>query len=141
MSNPKSVSRYVRELGHNVRSRPEEQFCRLLVKENIEYLYEPERFDIITSEGYHRTYLPDIYLPNTNIYIEIKGRFRPTDIKKQKAFISQYPNETLIMGGGHDQNNCYTERYEWEDREKCIEHLKIKELKEMIRELKENNQG
>jgi hypothetical protein len=54
--------------GHNVRSSWERRFVDLLFDENIPYFYEPERFNL---RGI--SYLPDIYIPHLDLWIEIKG--------------------------------------------------------------------
>lgn len=46
--------------------------AKFLDENNIKWIYEPQRFEI--KEGY--TYLPDFFLPESNLYIEVKGYFR-----------------------------------------------------------------
>ncbi len=69
---------YRADIGHFVRSSWEANFARILNYEHIDYEYEPERFDL----GY-TSYLPDFYLLEKDIYIEIKGRDSKEDKDKR----------------------------------------------------------
>lgn len=65
-------------------------------KNQIDYNFQPQTF--LMPNGY--TYTPDIYLPNQNLWVEIKGTFRtwdPTDDaeKKWNWFHGEYPNSEL----------------------------------------------
>jgi hypothetical protein len=57
------------DLGHRCRSTWEANLCRVLKLKNIPYVYEPARFSVLE----YRSYLPDFYLPNQQMYIEVKG--------------------------------------------------------------------
>ncbi len=61
-------SYYRKDIGHFVRSSWEANFARILNHCDIAYEYENYYFD--TSLG---TYTPDFYLPQRDIYVEIKG--------------------------------------------------------------------
>lgn len=52
------------------RSSWEVAYAKYLDKNNIKWLYEPKTFDLGNT-----TYTPDFYLPETDTYIEIKGRW------------------------------------------------------------------
>ena len=54
--------------GHNMRSRLEADIAKQLDALGIDWLYEPERFNLGEF-----TYLPDFYLPSYDLYIEGKG--------------------------------------------------------------------
>jgi hypothetical protein len=69
---------FIEDLGHYVRSSWEENYCRILQYLKIEYLYEPKAFDL--GEGL--IYIPDIYIPAKDIWIEIKGFYRGRDEDK-----------------------------------------------------------
>lgn len=56
--------------GYRFRSRLEARWAVFMDNLSIEYIYEPEGFDL--GDGYY--YLPDFYLPNTNAWVEIKGK-------------------------------------------------------------------
>lgn len=87
--------RYVGELGHNVRSKLEEQICRELKKSSIPYQYEPERF-VIEYDGSKKTYTPDIRLSD-NLFLEIKAFIFDCGVEKLKYFHEQYPNIRLLI--------------------------------------------
>lgn len=70
-----------------MRSSYEIAYAKWLHKNNIEWLYEPKRFDLGNS-----TYKPDFYLLKTNKYIEIKGYFPKKDQNKVELFRKLYPN-------------------------------------------------
>jgi len=70
------------DIGHYVRSTWEANIARILKFNNIKYEYEPKRFDL----GEIGTYLPDFYLPEKNLYIEVKGYWRRNDKEKYNKF-------------------------------------------------------
>lgn len=63
------------------RSKFEETVIKNLEIEQIKFFYEKERLKYV-QPIIHRSYLPDLYFPSTNIYVEIKGRFTIADRKK-----------------------------------------------------------
>lgn len=74
-------------------------FADQLDKAGIKWLYEPRRFK--TSQG---TYLPDFFLPEFNIWVEIKGRHPSVQVLAKlqafreetgKCLIVVYPREEL----------------------------------------------
>lgn len=56
--------------GYRFRSRLEARWAVFFDAAGIEYQYEPEGFDL--GDGYY--YLPDFYLPNDDVWVEIKGK-------------------------------------------------------------------
>jgi len=56
--------------GYRFRSRLEARWAVCFDALNIEYEYEPEGFDL--GDGYY--YLPDFYLPEQKVWVEIKGK-------------------------------------------------------------------
>jgi hypothetical protein len=56
------------------------EVAMFLDSKNIEWIYEPKRFVIIKDKY---TYKPDFYLPNHDLYLEIKSYFR-NEISKMK---------------------------------------------------------
>ena len=54
------------------------------------YAYEPKTIKYIKPEQ-HCSYLPDFYLPDTDIYIEAKGLFSSNDRKKHLLIQEQHP--------------------------------------------------
>ncbi|PLU99899.1 hypothetical protein CXG50_12180 [Pseudomonas plecoglossicida] len=65
--------------GYRLRSYTELLWARVLEAAEIFYLYEPDLVRV--DDGY---YLPDFWLPNVGVYLEVKGK-NPTDIEIQKA--------------------------------------------------------
>lgn len=74
------------------RSKMEVSFAKWLNSKKITWIYEPKRF--ILSDG--SSYLPDFYLPNRNIYVEVKGRIFEDGIKRMNQFSEQY-NQKVIL--------------------------------------------
>jgi len=69
-----------------MRSSWEIAYAKWLDKNNIKWSYESKTFDLGNS-----TYTPDFYLPKQNKYIEIKGYYRKSFIKKFQRFKKLYP--------------------------------------------------
>ncbi|MDG9785235.1 hypothetical protein [Metapseudomonas otitidis] len=65
--------------GYKLRSYTELMWARLMDAVDIFYLYEPH---LIQVDGCK--YLPDFYLPESDMYLEVKGTY-PTDEEKAKA--------------------------------------------------------
>ena len=70
-----------------MRSSWEVAYAKYLDKQKIKWQYEPKYFDLEKT-----TYTPDFYLPETDMYIEIKGYKSNVFIKKFKLFKKLYPN-------------------------------------------------
>lgn len=81
--------------GNLFRSSTEYQWALVFEALHIHYLYELRSFD--TEHG---RYLPDFYLPNLKVWIEIKG-MPPTDIelKKCQAVHSHTGEPVLVLSG------------------------------------------
>lgn len=73
-----------------MRSSWEIAYAKYLDKNNIKWKYEPKRFYFKNC-----TYTPDFYLPEKDLYIEIKGYWRPGCKKRIKLFRNNYPNLDL----------------------------------------------
>jgi hypothetical protein len=76
------------------KSRMEAAFAKWLDSRNIRWQYEPQRFQI--SIG---SYLPDFYLPDKNIWVEVKGRHVGLD--KFKAFKKEYHAKAILADGDY----------------------------------------
>lgn len=74
------------QTGIKVRSSWEATICNLLTSFGIEWLYEPEVFDL----GF-ACYRPDLYLPGYELWIEIKGYWRDGAQRKVGVFSEMYP--------------------------------------------------
>lgn len=75
----------------NCRSGFEVIYANYLLKNNIEFIYEPKCFKL----GNGKRYTPDFYLINEDRYIEIKGSFK-TNNSKQKQNINLFSLEHNI---------------------------------------------
>jgi len=65
--------------GYRFRSRLEARWAVFFDAAGIKYQYEPEGFDL--GDGIY--YLPDFYLPDDEVWVEIKGS-APSDIECEK---------------------------------------------------------
>lgn len=81
------------DLGIFFRSRWEANIARLLNKFNILWQYEPHRFKYPDNEDGILSYCPDFYLPDSDIWLEIKGWMDETSIKRIAMFKEYYPEE------------------------------------------------
>jgi hypothetical protein len=83
-----------------VRSTWEAAYARDLTARGVRWDYEPRVFPVqYTLDGVVRegTYRPDFYLPDTNEWIEVKGRWLIESRAKFDAFRAQYPDETITV--------------------------------------------
>ena len=78
------------KLGMTFRSNWEIEIAELLHELGIEFEYEPERF-YFRAEG--ESYLPDFYLPEYNVWIEVKGYMDKKSLKRVKLFKKYYGAE------------------------------------------------
>ena len=77
----------------NMRSGYEVMYAMVLDKENIEWEYEPKRFKLKKSV----TYLPDFYLKQQNLWIDVKGRVTERNKLKHKLFKELGYNFKLVF--------------------------------------------
>jgi len=70
-----------------MRSSWEIAYAKYLDKKGIKWLYEPKVFNLGEM-----TYTPDFYLPEKDLYIEIKGYWRTDAKEKFKLFKKLYSN-------------------------------------------------
>lgn len=89
---------YRPDIGLNVRSGWEANVCRVLKSYGIPFEFEPAVFTFPVKRG-NKSYKPDIYLPTTNEWIEVKGYFDKDSMIKMRRFKKYYPKEweTLTM--------------------------------------------
>ena len=74
------------------KSRFEFDFATYLENNNIEFEYEQHKFTYVPKQ---RTYTPDFYLPEYDMFIETKGQFVGSDRSKHKLIAEQYPDLDL----------------------------------------------
>ena len=90
----KSIETYYK--GYLCRSRTEARWMVAFDKVDIKYEYEPEGFDL----GKAGKYLPDFYLPQVDMYAEVKGRpFNIQELKKAKALALESKKVVLLLDG------------------------------------------
>lgn len=85
-----------KDLGHYVRSSWEANVCRILNYLNEPYEYEKYSFQISDTS----CFLPDLYLPNIGLFIEIKGYMTQGDLKKINKFQQKYLHVPLVLIDG-----------------------------------------
>jgi len=110
-------------LGHKVRSSWEEEVCKLLKLNGIEYEYEPKAF-VLKISGDWFTYTPDLKISDS-VFIEVKGALYDWQLKKMRAFVKLY-GKTLILVGA-DRYKLNGEPFVWipySQKERVIEVLK-----------------
>lgn len=59
--------------GYRFRSRLEARWAVFFDAGNIKYQYEPEGFEYDLADGEKCRYLPDFFLPEQKVYVEVKG--------------------------------------------------------------------
>jgi hypothetical protein len=78
-------------LGVSVRSSWEANFLNALNYQKIKWEYEPRTFVFHEIERGTRSYLPDVYLPKEDIWVEVKGQLRSADKTKTRRLKKFYP--------------------------------------------------
>jgi len=81
------------DLGVSVRSPWEANLARVLTSQGRRWLYEPRTFEFPTEVKGSRTYTPDFYLPDEDIWIEVKGQLKSDGRSKLRKFAKYYPDE------------------------------------------------
>ena len=80
-----------------LKSSYESTYARYLSLNGIKWLYEAKRFYL--EEDRKHYYIPDFYLPETNEFHEVKGRWYKKSLIKVESFRKLYPEEKLIIIG------------------------------------------
>lgn len=78
--------------GHVFRSSYEVRCADALDRKGIKWQYEPKRFDLGDC-----TYLPDFYLPEQDVYWEVKGWLGPNSQRKINRFREVHPEIPLVV--------------------------------------------
>ncbi len=71
------------------RSRTEARVAELLDRQGVSWVYELKRFDLDST-----TYLPDFYLPDLAMYLEVKGYIEG---EKVPLFREKYPELKILV--------------------------------------------
>lgn len=79
---------YTNKAGEQIhyQSGYEHKFMKYLDDKGFNWTKCKERFPYVDTEGKKHTYNPDIYLPDFDLYVEIKGMLRKKDPLKLEAF-------------------------------------------------------
>ncbi|MBA7575623.1 hypothetical protein ES708_17454 [subsurface metagenome] len=88
---------YREDLGIYVRSRMEANILRYYKFIKVKYIYEPQEFEFREIKRGSRFYKPDIYLPERDKFIEIKGWFTASDKTKLRRLKKYYPEEFIKL--------------------------------------------
>jgi len=80
------------DLGQFFRSNYEANIARILNYHQIRWLYEPKRFDL----GKYK-YRPDFYLPDKDLWIEVKGWIRPETEEKVAYQIREFNKDHKLL--------------------------------------------
>lgn len=77
----------------------EHKFMIWLDEHNVNWEKCKEKFPYIKSDGKKHNYNPDIYLPDYDLYLEVKGMVRKNDPAKFEAF----PEDKKLCLLGYDE--------------------------------------
>lgn len=97
-----SVARIMRRTKY--RSNFELGIARALTEKGIQFEYEQEKLVYIPKP---RTYTPDFYIPETNIYIEAKGHLDKGDRVKMQLVKEQHPDLDIRFVFMNARNKIY----------------------------------
>lgn len=121
--------------GYRFRSRLEARWAVFFDSVGIQYEYEPDGFEVVASDNEVYRYLPDFYLPEFNVYVEIK----PNLIKLEEELTKlswcidygstpiSYSNGLIILGQipyyhPFDDFNIPSFNFLWWDKGVCSGH-------------------
>lgn len=90
--------------GCRFRSRLEARWARFFDHMGIRWQYEPQGFIIpdrlnLTAES-SWSYLPDFYLPDSNVWVEVKGAWTPRDARRflsTAAHLSEESGDLVLL--------------------------------------------
>ena len=99
------------------RSKFELRLATYLANNKIKFEYEKDKFKYLPKI---RTYNPDFYIPETNIYIEAKGEFTTADRVKMVLVQQQHKELDIRMVFMNAKNKIYkgskTTYADWRDK-------------------------
>lgn len=103
------------DIGVLTRSSWEANYLRILKFHSIPFEFESRVFYFpVDARGNTGGYLPDIYLPQTNEYIEIKGWLDSRGRNKLRKFKRNYPEEfshlTMVISKSNKANKQFCEK-------------------------------
>ncbi len=82
-----------------LRSSWEANFLRYLKHEGIKYEYEPRVFHFEGIKHGTVSYCPDIYLPELDVWLEVKGQLLAKDRVRIRRFKKYFPEEYAKLQG------------------------------------------
>ena len=88
---------YRKDLKQFFRSKWEANLARYYNFAGIKWIYEPQEFEFYKVKRGSRFYKPDFYLPDLDIYMELKGWFRPADKTKIRRFKKYYSAQFIKL--------------------------------------------
>ncbi len=93
------IGGFRKDIGIYVRSRWEANYVRILNLLGIKWRYELKRFIFDDNSSY----LPDFYLENLKVWVEVKGYRNQSFLDRIKKMQIQYPNENIkiLDSGGY----------------------------------------
>jgi len=86
------------DLGRFVRSSWEANYARFFTFTKTKWEYESKTFWFPVKRG-TRSYTPDFYLPDEDVYHEIKGWLDPKSMTKLKRMAKYYPDVKIVVIG------------------------------------------
>lgn len=91
--------------GTKYRCTAEAQWAAVFHELALRPHYEPESFLLPSGK-----YLPDFWLPDSDVYIEIKGKYSGAEPDRYKEFVLQ-TKRPLLFVAGYPRPNRYLLRY------------------------------
>lgn len=85
--------------GIGMRSNWERMAAARFDEQNIRWEYEPKRFRLPTGQHYH----PDFWLPDLNLWVEVKGYATFNALAKFDLFTGMGYNAVLVTGQNDDE--------------------------------------
>lgn len=93
--NPGGKSKWFTVAGKKVQGTWERDFALFLEEKSIKWeRCKPWKYIISEQE---KRYTPDFYLPERDLFVEIKGYWWGNDKEKMVAVIAQYPNRNILI--------------------------------------------
>ena len=110
-----SEPEYIGELDTFVRSSWEKEALFILEESELDYKYEPKRFDVGS-----RTYMPDIVIDD-DIVVEVKGYIGDGAKEKASLFMEEHSEYTYIVLGSEIPCDIHVP---WDEKEKIVDVVK-----------------
>lgn len=104
--------------GYLMRSTLEARYATFLDTAEIRWEYEPQTYEMKNS----KRYLPDFYLPDDDIYLEVKGPQESVEYFKEKIEpFSKEMNKRIVYARGIlDEDKCWLYKPELEMWRRCV---------------------